>query len=295
MTRLDEHLISQPGGALDQGPVPVNAPLRFLSSATELAGRRSPSLLTGIAVHILAIAALLLAPLWFTEVLAHQELSGTALAAPPPPPPPAAAASAPRQPRASVRPKLEAAITLPTAIPRRVAVVSDAGADLASLSAASSFDGVAGGVPGGVPGGVVGGVLGGLGPAPPPPVQPPPPQGPVRVGGALKLPTLLSYAEPVYPPVAARARIGGVVCIDAVIDNSGRVVEAKILSGHPLLARAAIDAVARWRYEPTYLNGVPVPVAAVIRVAFNPRRHAAGAGDSFQTQRGDLCQQVSGG
>jgi protein TonB len=58
------------------------------------------------------------------------------------------------------------------------------------------------------------------------------------------------------------------VIIDAVLDESGNVVEMKIVSGHPLLLQAALDAVRQWKYEPTYLNDLPVAVQMNISVTF---------------------------
>ena len=84
----------------------------------------------------------------------------------------------------------------------------------------------------------------------------------------MRPPQLIRRVEPVYPAIAKQARIQGVVRIDAVIDKQGRVVEMKVLSGHPLLAQAAMDAVKQWVYEPTYLNERPVAVALEMTVNF---------------------------
>jgi protein TonB len=126
---------------------------------------------------------------------------------------------------------------------------------------------VPGGVPGGVMGGVLGGVLGGV-PNVVPNVPKPMPQRPYRVGGNIRPPRLINRVEPEYPILARRARIQGEVRIDAIIDTNGRVVEMKVLSGHPLLAAAALAAVQQWIYEPTYLNDVPVAVQLEVTVNF---------------------------
>ena len=60
----------------------------------------------------------------------------------------------------------------------------------------------------------------------------------------------------------------GVVIIDAIVDEQGNVVEAKIVSGPPLLIQSALDAVKKWKYEPTYLNDQPVPVQLNVTVTF---------------------------
>jgi len=116
-----------------------------------------------------------------------------------------------------------------------------------------------------VAGGVVGGVVGGLPEAPPPP---PPPSAPVRVGGNIKPPTKTRDVKPVYPPIAQSARVQGVVIIEATIGADGRVKEAKVLRGQPLLDQAALDAVKQWQFTPTLLNNVPVPVIMTVTVNF---------------------------
>jgi protein TonB len=122
--------------------------------------------------------------------------------------------------------------------------------------------------------GVFGGVdslLGGLGDsatgAPPPP--PPPPQiTRTKVGGQVQEAKILARPNPVYPPLARQARIQGKVQLHAIIDKGGRVSELQVVSGHPLLVKAALDAVQNWRYQPTILNGQPVEVDTTIDVNF---------------------------
>jgi protein TonB len=74
--------------------------------------------------------------------------------------------------------------------------------------------------------------------------------------------------KPVYPPLAIIARIQGTVRLEAIINKDGTIQDLKVLSGHPLLVKAAIEAVARWRYQPTLLNGDPVEVLTEIDVNF---------------------------
>ena len=105
--------------------------------------------------------------------------------------------------------------------------------------------------------------------APVPPPVPAPPQGPVRIGGTIREPVKVKHVPPVYPQIAINARISGRVVIDAVIGTDGVVREARILSGVPLLNQAALDAVKQWRYTPTTLNNVPVPVIMTVTVQFN--------------------------
>jgi protein TonB len=81
-------------------------------------------------------------------------------------------------------------------------------------------------------------------------------------------PKLLAAPDPVYPPLAKQARIQGDVLIDAVIDANGQVAEMQVVSGHPMLITAALDALRRWRYQPTILNDEPTSVQLVVTVRF---------------------------
>jgi protein TonB len=123
------------------------------------------------------------------------------------------------------------------------------------------------GVVGGIPGGEAGGVLGGMIAAAPPP-PPPPPQERIRVGGQVQAAKISNQVRPVYPQLARQARIQGTVRLEAVISKDGTIEELKLVSGHPLLVQAAMDAVKQWRYQPTMLNGVPVEVITTIDVNF---------------------------
>ena len=76
------------------------------------------------------------------------------------------------------------------------------------------------------------------------------------------------YVEPVYPEIARRAGVSGVVILEAVIDPNGNVTDVRVLRSIPLLDQAAMDAVRQWKYEPTLLNGVPVPIVMTVTVRF---------------------------
>jgi protein TonB len=75
-------------------------------------------------------------------------------------------------------------------------------------------------------------------------------------------------APPVYPTLASKARVSGVVVLEATITAQGTVDEIRVISGHPLLVDSAIECVKHWLYEPTLLNGTPVPVILTARVRF---------------------------
>ena len=69
-------------------------------------------------------------------------------------------------------------------------------------------------------------------------------------------------------PLARQARIQGVVVLTAMIDREGNIENLQLVSGHPMLAPAAIDAVKHWRYKPFLLNGQPVEVETTVTVTF---------------------------
>jgi len=101
----------------------------------------------------------------------------------------------------------------------------------------------------------------------PPPVRQRP-KDPVPVGGNIRPPTRIAYVAPVYPQLALAARVEGTVILQAVIDEKGRVRELRVLRGHPLLDDAAMQAVERWQFTPTLLNGTTVPVVMTVTVTF---------------------------
>jgi protein TonB len=243
-----------------------------------------PSVIGSVIFHGLLILMVLVIPLLLPQSISQRELLITLVSpiGPPPPPPPppvelpAVAVTPPKTVEAQVRPVTLETLVAPTTIPREIAKIVD--------QPIAPPPGVIGGVPGGIPGGTVGGVLGGLlaansiptappALAPPPPPPPPPPKAvapvdPVRVGGNVKEPRPIKMVPPVYPQLASKARVNGIVVLEATLTAEGKVEEIKVVSGHPLLVDAAINCVKQWIYEPTYLNGVPVAVILTARVHF---------------------------
>ena len=124
-----------------------------------------------------------------------------------------------------------------------------------------------------VAGGADSGALPSLGASPA--IAPPPPQpseqAPVRirVGGSIKPPRLISSTLPAYPAMARSANVEGDVVIDTTIDAAGKVTGMKVVSGSPLLRQAALEALRQWRYEPSKLNGEPVPVEMTVTIKFH--------------------------
>ncbi len=83
---------------------------------------------------------------------------------------------------------------------------------------------------------------------------------------------LIRKVIPEYPPLARSARISGVVHLVGIIAKDGTIRNLQLVGGHPMLARAALEAVEQWVYEPTLLNGEPVEVIAPIEVSFTLSR-----------------------
>lgn len=103
-------------------------------------------------------------------------------------------------------------------------------------------------------------------PGAPPPL---PPDRPIRVGGDVTRPVKISGPKPRYTEIARRARIQGVVILDAIIDKSGAVTNVKILKPLPMgLDQSAADAVSQWKFEPATLNGKPIDVYYSLTVNF---------------------------
>jgi TonB family protein len=91
---------------------------------------------------------------------------------------------------------------------------------------------------------------------------------PVRVGGGVKIPVKTKDARPAYPADAQAAQVQGVVIVEALIDSSGAVANAKVLRSIPLLDEAALAAVSRWQFAPTAVNGAPASVTMTVTVNF---------------------------
>jgi protein TonB len=96
--------------------------------------------------------------------------------------------------------------------------------------------------------------------------------GPAVAGVDVAPPRKRHDVSPVYPPIAASARIEGTVVLEAVIDREGNVSNLRVVKSIPLLDNAALEAVRQWKYEPTRLNGRPVPVVMTVTLSFVLKR-----------------------
>ncbi len=90
----------------------------------------------------------------------------------------------------------------------------------------------------------------------------------LRISQGVSQGLIVKRVQPTYPPQARQMRLEGKVELQANISQSGSISGVKQLSGHPVLGRAAIDAVRQWKYKPYYLNGEPVEVETQITVNF---------------------------
>jgi TonB family protein len=90
----------------------------------------------------------------------------------------------------------------------------------------------------------------------------------LRIGGNIKESMITYKVDPELPEFAKRARISGFVQLMVTVDEQGAVSDINVMSGHPMLNQAAIDAVKQWKFTPTLLNGQPVPIQGQIDVPF---------------------------
>jgi protein TonB len=217
------------------------------------------TVLVSMACQVVFLLILLLIPLIYTEALPKAMLATLLVAPPPPPPPPPPPAQVTVIKRPQVHLMDAGKLVAPKVIPKDIKIIKEeAEPDMGGMSG-----GVVGGVAGGSMGGTIGGVIGSV--APPPPKQ----QSRIRVGGNVTAARVLNRVNPVYPPLARQTRISGTVRLHAIIAKDGTVQQLEVMSGHPLLVQAALDAVRQWRYQPTLLNGEPVEVDTTVDVIFS--------------------------
>jgi len=225
--------------------------------------------LVSVSGQVLVAAVFLAIPLIYTETL------GLRTPAPPPiifrpveAPPPVQRTTAPQVPSTSTnvfRRFADAVLRAPTKIPSMIAnIVDEPGPNISEPR-------VQGAVPGGPGDGIPISLLNGT--APPPLIKPvevvkPAPPARIAVGGQVLAAKLIHRVVPVYPPLARQARVSGVVRLLGVVAKDGTIQKLELVSGHPLLSGAALEAVRQWIYKPTLLNGQPVEVQAPIDVIF---------------------------
>ena len=237
----------------------------LLESGGRLRTKRGMTTTISFVLQICLVGVLVLIPLLYTEALPKQQLMTFLVAPPPPPPPPPPPAAVPQRVVKVVQTDIiNGELRTPTKIPKKVEMIKEEEAPPPVMAAA----GVVGGVPGGVPGGQMGGVIGGIISSTPVAVPKVATPQRVRVSQGVSQGLLIHRVQPMYPPLARQARIQGTVVLQAEISKDGSIENLRLISGHPMLAPSAIEAVKQWRYKPYFLNGEPVAVETQITVNF---------------------------
>ncbi len=231
----------------------------LIESGGKLKTARGKTAFFSFGLQAVIIGVMVLIPLLFTEALPKAQLMMALVAPPPPPPPPPppAAVKVVKQIQTDI---VNGQLRTPTKIPKKVELIKEE-------EAPPPMTGVVGGVPGGVPGGSMNGVMGGIigntaMAVPKVAVQR------VRVSQGVTAGLVIHRVQPNYPPLAKTARVAGTVQLAAIIGKDGTIQNLHVISGHPLLTQAALDAVKQWRYKPYVLNGEPVEVDTTIQVNF---------------------------
>jgi protein TonB len=236
----------------------------LIESGGKLKTKRGATTLFSFVLQMVLLGVLILIPLLYTEALPKQQLM-TFLVAPPPPPPPPPPAAAPIKVVKQIQTEIiNGQLRTPTKIPQKIQMIKEEEAP----PPMNSMAGVVGGVPGGVPGGQMGGVIGGIISSTPVSVPKAATPTRVRVSQGVTQGLLIRKVQPTYPPLARQARIQGQVLLQAEISKDGTIQNLRLISGHPMLTSAAIEAVKQWRYKPYILNGEPVEVETQITVNF---------------------------
>ena len=234
----------------------------LIESGNKLKTKRLGTTILSVLLQVGLICILILIPLIYTDALPKGNLMTFLVAPPPPPPPPPPPAAAIKVVKIQSE-VINGQLRTPTKIPNKVQMIKEEEAppDMGA--------GVPGGVPGGIPGGSTGGVMGGiLGSANAAIPKVATPQR-VRVSTGVATGLLIKKVTPNYPQLAKQARIQGTVVLQAEISKDGTIQNLQLISGHPMLAPAAIEAVRQWRYKPYLLNGEPVAVETTVQVNFS--------------------------
>ena len=221
-------------------------------------GKKRLTMLLSLLLQIIFLAALIAAPLIYTQILPRAQLRSV-FAAPTPPPP-----ALPKPPM-TVRPQVSVSHSfrfnpsdLPALRPHAPST------DLPAPPIVSD------GTPGGDPSSTAVALIGSPIKPPDPPVAPAIKKSvakPLRIA-SMQASQIIRQVQPAYPPMAKQVRVQGVVEFTAIIGKTGSIEHLQLVRGHPLLVKAAEDAILQWKYKPTLLNGEPVEVITDIFVNF---------------------------
>ena len=236
----------------------------LIESGGRLKTKRGWTSLLSFALEFMLVGVMVLIPLIFTDALPKGTTMFMLVAPPPPPPPPPPAAAVVRVVKVVQTDIVNGELRTPTKIPKKIEMIKEDEAPPPAMASA----GVVGGVPGGVPGGSMGGVIGSVLSSTPVAVPKIATPQRVRVSSGVQQGLRVRNVNPTYPPLARQARIQGVVILQALISKNGDIENLQLISGHPMLAPAAIEAVRQWKYKPYLLNGEPVEVETQVQVNF---------------------------
>ncbi|HEY5618558.1 MAG TPA: TonB family protein [Vicinamibacterales bacterium] len=221
---------------------------------------RTAPVIVSIAAHAALVGAVVVGTVMFVHApIPELPMMMAFVAPPPPPPPPPPPALPPVEKARTLKPLPTSGDVAPVEPPMQI----EPEAPVADIGEGE----VIGGVPGGIAGGVIGGVMAEIPPPPPPP--PPAPRAPIRMGGQLKEPTLIHRVDPEYPMLALVRQMEGVVILEAIVDEEGRVESLKVLRSPGVFEEAALAAVRQWRYSPVLLNGRPEKFILTVVVSFH--------------------------
>jgi periplasmic protein TonB len=234
----------------------------LIESGNKLKTKRLATSIISFIGQFVLIGILILIPLIYTDALPKTQLMTFLVAPPPPPPPPPPPAAAPVKVVKIQSEVINGQLRTPTKIPDKVQMIKEE-------ESPPDLGGVPGGVPGGIPGGSTGGVIGGILSSTPVAVPKVATPQRVRVSSGVSTGLLIRKVQPNYPQLAKQARIQGTVVLQAEISKDGTIQNLQLISGHPMLAPAAIEAVKQWRYKPYLLNGEPVAVETQVVVNFS--------------------------
>lgn len=236
----------------------------LLETSWAYRGRRGWTTLTSFGLQAVVIGLLPLIPLLTTVGIPINPVVTTpvSLGAPPPPP-------APRPPQSPTHPiqsnLSDNVVIAPPSIPPTVQMLNETEAPpQVTFNNGSGVMGSTGAV--GAPDGVLKSLESMRSVAPPPP--PPAPVKHAFRPSSLLEGSLIRRVQPVYPPLARSARVQGSVVLAAVISKTGTIENLTLISGHPMLVPAALQAVSQWRYRPYVLNGEAIEVDTQITVNF---------------------------
>lgn len=248
----------------------------LVSSPALLRSRLAPTVPLAVTLHAGVVVLLLILPLWLSDPLPWRP-DGWIIVKPvaPGPPPPRFGREKLKPAPAPFHPQ-PGAWFAPAVVPEQIP--PDFGPSQADLPVWNNDP------PGGGGGAMPGAPLAGTLPVNPLPgsdympgqerfnfpVAPvsPPPRKPVELQSEVLLSRLIHKVVPVYPLTARLARIQGKVLLRVAVDEMGHVAEVIVVSGHELLAPAAVAAVRQWMYTPTLVNGVPCAVIGTVTVNF---------------------------